>query len=186
MEWSIEGAAFCAAPNHRAYLFFGTAIGLVQFGARIAGTQTSSVLTVLEHVIRASILFVMCAIFEVLTSTAPFSIRGFLADPSHVFIALAALILGLSSGLEARSARSYLTILQGTSTQLKRYSEWLLGTDLRERVIKEAAALTLPLARRERSVLFMDIRGFTAWSEGCSTPTMRPPNPRFVATRRSS
>ncbi len=170
VEWSIDGAAFFAAPNHLAYLFFGAAIGLVQFGARIAGAQAAAVLTVLEHVVRASILFVMYAIFEVLTSTAPFSIRAFLADPSHVFIALATLILGLSSGLEARAARSYLTILQGTSTQLKRYSEWLLGTDLLERVIKDPAALTL--ARRERSVLFMDIRGFTAWSEGCAPETV--------------
>lgn len=170
VEMSFEGAAFFAAPNHVAYWCFGAAIGLVQFGERIAAPRAAAVLTVLDHVARASILFVMYAIFEVLTGTEPFSLRAFFGDRSHVFIALATLILGLSSGFEARAARAYLTLLRETSTQLKRYSEWLLGADLLERVIEDPAALSL--ARRERSVLFMDIRGFTAWSERCAPETV--------------
>ncbi|MEK7788195.1 MAG: adenylate/guanylate cyclase domain-containing protein, partial [Chloroflexota bacterium] len=47
------------------------------------------------------------------------------------------------------------------------YSEWLLGRDLLNRIVADPAALTL--TRRERAVLFMDIRGFTRWSE------IRPP-----------
>ncbi len=170
VETSIEGAAFFAAPNHLAYWCFGAAIGLVQFGERIAPPRAAAVLGVLDHVVRASILFVMYAIFEVLTGATPFSWRAFLADPSHVFIALATLILGCSSGLEARAARAYLALLRETSGQLKRYSQWLLGADLLERVIADPAALSL--ARRERSVLFMDIRGFTAWSERCPPETV--------------
>jgi adenylate cyclase len=166
VEFALEGPAFFAAPNHLAYLSFGAAIGLTQYGQRVAGMRAAVALTVLEHVVRASILFVMYAIFEVLTGPGPFSSRVFLADPSHVFMGLATLLLGLSSGLEALAARSYLTLLRSTSTQLKRYSEWLLGTDLLERVIEDPAALSL--ARRDRSVLFMDIRGFTSWSEGCT------------------
>jgi class 3 adenylate cyclase len=53
--------------------------------------------------------------------------------------------------------------LRRVSNQLKMYSEWLLGRDLLGRVLSDPAALSL--MRHERTVLFMDIRGFTRWSE---------------------
>ncbi|MGE4242564.1 adenylate/guanylate cyclase domain-containing protein [Ramlibacter sp.] len=170
VEFALEGPAFFAAPNHVAYLGYGAAIGLLQYGQRAAGPRAAAALVVLEHVAKASILFIMYAIFEVLTGNRPFSWPVFLSDPSHVFMGLATLLLGLSSGLEAWSARSYLALLRSTSTQLQRYSEWLFGTELLERAIEDPAALSL--ARRERSVLFMDVRGFTAWSEGCAPETV--------------
>lgn len=163
VEAAIEGPAFFGAPNHVAYWAFGAAIGMLQWGQAIALPRPAAFMLVAESVVRACILFVMYGIFEVLTAAEPFTWRGFLADPSHVFIALATLILGVSAGLESRVARDYLALLRTTSAQLRRYSEWLLGAELLERVIADPAALTL--ARRERSVLFMDIRGFTAWSE---------------------
>lgn len=163
VESLFEGTAFFAAPNHLAYLGFGLAVGALQWAALTAPHAARGALAVAESTVRASILFVMYAIFETLTSAAPTSVAGFFTDPSHVFIGIATVILGVSAGLESRTAQGYLQLLRETSTQLKRYSEWLLGTDLLERVI--ADPLSLALARRERSVLFMDIRGFTAWSE---------------------
>ncbi len=53
--------------------------------------------------------------------------------------------------------------LRRVSAQLKTYSEWLLGADLLGRVLSDPDALSL--ARRERTVLFIDIRNFTGWSE---------------------
>lgn len=53
--------------------------------------------------------------------------------------------------------------LRKLSAQLKTYSEWFFGKDLLERVLADPNALSL--ARRERTVMFMDIRSFTAWSE---------------------
>lgn len=163
VEFLVEGPAFFAAPNHLAYWCFAFTIGLLQAAARTAPPRLEPPLLVAEGMVRASLLFAMYAIFEVLTGTEPFSLARFFADPSHVFIALATLMLGFSAGLESRAAQAYLALLRETSTRLKRYSEWLLGPELLERVIADPAALTL--ARRERAVLFMDIRGFTAWSE---------------------
>ena len=53
--------------------------------------------------------------------------------------------------------------LRRVSAQLKTYSEWLLGADLLGRVLSDPDALSL--TRRERTVVFMDIRNFTGWSE---------------------
>lgn len=171
VEFLFEGAAFFSAPNHIAYWCFGLAIGVLQWArSRTRQGVGAGALVVTESVVRASILFVMYAIFEVLTSAKAYSFGAFFADPSHVFIALATLLLGVSAGLESLSAQNYLGLLRETSSQLKRYSEWLLGEDLLERVIADPAALSL--VRRERTVLFMDIRGFTAWSERCSPETV--------------
>ena len=67
------------------------------------------------------------------------------------------------------SEYGYLGLLRETSSQLQRYSEWLLGKDLLERVIADPEALSM--MRRERAVLFMDIRSFTAWAERCTPET---------------
>jgi adenylate cyclase len=47
--------------------------------------------------------------------------------------------------------------------QLKEYSEWSLGSELITSAIDNPD--TLQLQRVERTMLFMDIRGFTAWTE---------------------
>ncbi len=53
--------------------------------------------------------------------------------------------------------------LSKLSQQLRVYSEWLLGRDLLNRALSDQNSLSL--SRRERTVLFMDIRSFTRWSE---------------------
>lgn len=171
IEAFFEGSKFFAMPNHIAYWIFAAAVGTLQAARSRArpGTATG-VLVVLENVVRAAILFVMYAIFESLSDGTRFSAEVFFTDRVHVFIALATLILGISVGLAALSEYGYLALLRETSTQLQRYSEWLLGKDLLERVIANPEALSL--VRRERAILFMDIRGFTAWSERCAPETV--------------
>jgi class 3 adenylate cyclase len=171
IEAAFEGSRFFAMPNHIAYWVFAATVGALQAARSRAGPgAAAALLVVIENVVRAAILFVMYAIFELLSTGAQFSAGVFFADRSHVFIALATLILGLSVGLAALSEHGYLALLRETSTQLQRYSEWLLGRDLLERVIANPQALTM--VRRERAILFMDIRGFTAWSERHSPETV--------------
>lgn len=171
VEACFEGAQFFAKPNHVAYWVFAAVIGALQAARSRSGSGAlTGALVVVENVVRAAILFVMYAIFELLVDGTRFSAAVFFADRAHLFIGLATLILGISVGLAALSEFGYLALLRETSTQLQRYSEWLLGKDLLERVIANPAALTL--VRRERAVLFMDIRGFTAWSERCPPETV--------------
>jgi class 3 adenylate cyclase len=170
VEALLERHAFFSAPNHMAYWAYGAAIGVLQWAAPWLPGAARGAVAVAENVVRASILFVMYAIFETMSDPAPYSTRAFFADPSHVFIAVATLLLGLSAGLESRAAEAYLRLLRDTSRQLQRYSQWLFGAELLERVVRDPAVLSL--ARRERSVLFMDIRGFTAWAERCPPETV--------------
>jgi class 3 adenylate cyclase len=163
-EIAIEGFVFFDKPHHTAYWIFAFLIAVLQ--ALQSGTPSlfSNTVLVLENVVRSQILFVGYAIFESYTHpTQTITLTGFFSDPSHILIGLATLILGLSAGVADVTARSYLSILQDTAGQLKIYSEWLLGRDLLGRAIKDPNSMTL--SNQTRTVMFMDIRGFTAWSE---------------------
>jgi len=73
------------------------------------------------------------------------------------------IFIGLLLGAADLNAESFLARLRTTSQQLHVYSTWLLGRQLLDSAVQDPSSLTLQ--RRERTVLFMDIRGFTAWSE---------------------
>ena len=163
IEASLEGAQFFTEPNHLAYWFFSIAIGIVQ-ELKLYLPRFSSLFTIIENATRVSILFFMYGIFEThVNHDQTLSLMSFFADPSHVFVGMSVMIIGLSIGLANVTADTYLKKLRHTSQMLKTYSEWLLGRDLLVRSLSDPTALQT--TRRERTILFMDIRGFTAWSE---------------------
>lgn len=164
-ESAMDGLAdFISSPAHIAYWGFSLAIGLLQeLRLRMSG-KPAKALILIENVIRTSILLVMYGIFEAQTSAeVPYTITRFLSDPSHIFIVVVLMLFGLMLGFANLTAQSYLTILRQTATQLRLYSEWLLGRDLLSGAVIDPDSLTMQ--RQERTLLFMDIRGFTQWSE---------------------
>ncbi len=164
IEISLEGLKFFDAPHHLAYWGFACTIGALQAVRwRSGNAHLTAAALVLENVVRAGILLAMYVLFELISNPEYTSVALFFADPSHRFVALANLLLGLSLGLSSLTGQRHLNLLKRTSAQLNIYSEWLLGRDLLARLIADPHALTL--TRRERAVLFADIRGFTRWCE---------------------
>lgn len=163
-EGILEGPRFFSAPHHLAYWGFSIAIGVLQALRLRLPAVFNNPIIVIENVTRTSILFLMYAIFETHANpTQTASLNEFFGDASHQFIGLAVLFLGFIIGLANLIADRYLGLLKETSAQLKKYSEWLLGRDLLSQTLTNPSALSL--TRRERTVMFMDIRGFTRWSE---------------------
>ncbi len=166
-EVLLEGFHFFSAPHHLVYWSFALAIGALQTLRFRLPTIFGAAIVVIENMTRTSIIFFMYAIFEAYANpTQTSSLGNFFNDASHQFIGLTVLFLGLSIGLANLTANRYLNLLQQTSIQLRTYSEWLLGRDLLTQTFTNPSALSL--TRRERAVLFMDIRGFTRWSEAQS------------------
>lgn len=163
-EVVVEGMAFFDKPHHIAYWIFAILIGLLQAFQNVTPAMFSNFLLLIENVVRSQILFAAYSIFEMYTNpkNAVLSLEFFM-DPSHILIGLATLILGLSAGAADINARNYLAILQETAEKLKVYSEWLLGRNLLGRAFNDPNSMLL--SRQKRTVLFMDIRGFTSWSE---------------------
>lgn len=171
VESLLEGPRFFSAPHHLAYWGFALAIGALQaLRPRLPAIFSASII-VIENVTRTSTLFFMYAIFETHANpTQTSSLDAFFSDASHQFIGLAVLFLGFAIGLANLTTDRYLALLRQTTAQLRTYSEWLLGRDLLGQAFLNPFALSL--TRRERTVLFMDIRGFTRWSEAQSPETV--------------
>ncbi|MFQ5575770.1 MAG: adenylate/guanylate cyclase domain-containing protein, partial [Anaerolineae bacterium] len=87
----------------------------------------------------------------------------FTASESHQFIIFGTLFFGLLMGLSEAQILDYATFLRQAAGKLKEYSEWSLDSTLINSAFSNEQAFQL--RRVERTVMFMDIRGFTAWTE---------------------
>lgn len=163
IEVVIEGNNFTATANHMAYWCFAFAIGVTQQLRLMLPVRYAGGLILLENLIRTSILLVMYTILEFLKDDYA-SLGEFLADSTHLFVLITIPFIGILSGFANINAERYLAILRGTAGQLQEYSEWLLGKELLAQAVMDPRVLSL--SRHERAMVFMDIRGFTAWSEG--------------------
>lgn len=167
-EMAFEGLDFFHSPYHDMYLVFALLVGLLQAAQPRQRNRWSDFLLLLENVVRAEILFALYVAFEVTSNPAQTGSLGeFFADGSHAFLALAVLLLGVSAGAANVNAQRYLGLLRQTASQLRTYSEWLLGRDLLGRALNDPNSMRL--SRQKRTILFADIRGFTGWSE-CHSP----------------
>ena len=163
-ETAIEGIKFFDSPHHVFYWIFAALIGVLQALQSDEKTVFSDTLLVLENVVRAQILFTAYAIFESYTNPAQTgTVLEFFQDPSHLLIGLVTLLLGISVGFADVSARHSLLHLRETADRLKVYSEWFLGKNLLGRALDDPNSMRL--TEQERTILFMDIRSFTSWSE---------------------
>lgn len=167
IEVAFEGMKFFAGVHHIAYWVIALAIGILQAarGGRGAehGAGWRDTLLVAENVARASIVVVLYWIFEARAKPEYGTLSGFLDDGSHVFVLLAAPLLGVLLGLAGIAHLRRVLTLFLTADRLRHFSEWSMGRDLVARAVADASVLQLK--RATRAVLFMDIRGFTHWTE---------------------
>ncbi|HEX4944256.1 MAG TPA: adenylate/guanylate cyclase domain-containing protein, partial [Usitatibacteraceae bacterium] len=164
VEGFSGGMGFFLKPHHEAYWAFSIAIGILQH-ARLGAIDRwlAVAATLAENIVRVAIVVVMYAIFESITTPKYATFDGFLSDASHVYIGLMVLALGVVIGVARVTSDSYLELLRSTAEKLRRYSELAMGRGVLERAVQNEAILAP--TRRSRTVVFLDIRGFTAWSE---------------------
>ena len=162
VETALEGAHFFQQWHHQAYWGFAFGFAMLQW-AQARWAKLAEPLVLAESVLRSAIPLVMYALFEARSKDTAFSLEHFLADHAHVFLAIVLLLLGVLLGFADINLRRSMTTIRALAARLRQYSEWSLGRDILERAMADER--TLALQRVERAILFMDIRGFTAWSE---------------------
>lgn len=87
-------------------------------------------------------------------------------DPSHLFILLGTSLLGVSLGITTIMRDRFETFLYQIAHHLEHIASWSFDTQLIGDSYTHKQALDLQ--RQFKAVLFMDIRGFTPWSEAHS------------------
>lgn len=162
VEAWLEGIGFFQQWHHQAYWGFALGFALLH-SAQARRTGATGALVLAENVLRSAIPLVMYALFEARSKNAALSFDVFFADRAHDFLAIVLLLLGVLLGFADINLRRSLATVRALTARLRQYSEWSLGRGILDRAIADES--TLALQRVERAVLFMDIRGFTAWSE---------------------
>ena len=162
VEGLFEGRDFFLQPHHQAYWLFALAFTAMQW-LHAGLPHARSALVIVENVVRAAVPLVMYALFEARADGTPVSVAHFLSDRAHVFLAIVLLLIGLLLGFADLNLRRSMATIRALAHRLHEYSAWAMGRSILDRAIEDESALALQ--RIDRSVLFMDIRGFTAWSE---------------------
>lgn len=163
VDIAVSADEFFTMPFHYAYWGFALGIGIIQELRLRVGDRWQSAFILLENVLRSSILAVMYWFMEQLTEAKYADPAVFFGNRSHIFILSAIFFLGLVVGLDDARSQRFLGILRETASRLQTFSHWLLGRNMLSMALTNPEALSL--VRRERTVMFLDIRGFTSWSE---------------------
>lgn len=161
-EAGVEGIVFFTQWHHQAYWSYALAFTLLQ-GWQVHAGRILAPLVIGENLLRATIPLLMYALFEALSGQGRYSLATFFDDSAHVFLTIVLLLIGILLGFADLNLRRSLAVIRELTARLREYSEWSLGSGILERAIADST--TLNLQRVERAVLFMDLRGFTAWSE---------------------
>lgn len=162
LEVMFEGGDFFLQWHHQAYWGFALGFGVLQ-SLQIRYPNRDAALVLAESVLRSAIPLVLYAMFEARSKAAVLSVDVFFGDRAHTFLVIVLLLLGALLGFAEVSLRRSLTKIHALTAQLRQYSEWSLGRGILNKAIDDAT--TLSLKRVDRAIVFMDIRGFTAWSE---------------------
>ncbi|MEW7980732.1 MAG: adenylate/guanylate cyclase domain-containing protein, partial [Candidatus Sedimenticola endophacoides] len=163
VEVLLEGVEFFSAPHLQAYWVFALVVGVLQqLRLGSPAQHWARILLVSENLVRTSILLVLYVILEHQLGAYD-SVWQFFEERSHIYVALVIPVIGVVVGFSQWTAHNHLQGVLATSALLQRYSEWFLGRELLERAVTDPHSLALK--RRNRALLFLDIRGFTAWSE---------------------
>ena len=169
IDVSIEGLEFFSQPYH--WLFGIFSLAMATFSALQWLVRENTVgrtgATLLLNITKVSLLPAMYFISEInLEVSAQLTLadwQEYMQNSGHQFLFYGTLFLGLLLGLAEAQRNTYARVLRFIARQLKKYSEWSLSADLVADAIEDPNALQLQ--RVTKTMLFMDIRGFTAWTE---------------------
>ena len=158
-EMMVEGMEFWQAPHHVLYWAYSLTIaGLAYWQAR----WPNDAAIFGAYLVRALALLAAYVVGErYVQAGASFAVA--LEDPTHIFMLIAVPLLGVLGGIAEVSAERYQRLLDATNRRLHTYARWLLGDGLLQALLNDPDAGTPK--RRDRAVLFADVRQFTAWSE---------------------
>ena len=154
----IEGAGeFFASPYH--FLYWGWAICMA--GSYGLGYYSKSASTILKSLLLVALLPASYVMAE--WNLASVSFISYWLEPSHFFILSGTLVLGLVLGITDIMRDRIEHLLYALAKHLEQIASWSFDKELIAKSYADDKALDLH--RIERAVLFMDIRGFTPWSE---------------------
>lgn len=176
LDLAIEGVNFFFQPYHWLFALFSlvmavlSALQLLRRDYRIGQIVTTLLLNLSKVALFPAMYFIAEQNITDFSQINWAGWQAYMASGGHRFIFYGALFFGVLLGLAEAQRNRYAQFLRFLAGQLKKYSEWSLSSDLIASALDNPTALSL--RRVKKTILFMDIRGFTAWSEPADPQTV--------------
>lgn len=169
LDLFLEGAAFLRDPLHWTYWGFALFIGLLRAWRSRTTGATTSLTYLLENIGRIGLFTWMYWLIDSgITQGQALTTWGeFIAKPDHTFVVIATLLIALLLGVSEAQIAGQTLQLRHLARQLQRLSEFSFEKEVVEQAV-EAPTQVLRPQRMVVTPLFLDVRGFTAWSENAS------------------
>lgn len=169
-DFPMEGWGFFREPNHLVFWGFAVAIAILQ-GLRFHWfPRAFRWIVPLESLARVGMFIALYIVLKLKSENLSFTwynIVNFTQQaPQHQFLVEALLITGLLVGLQTLQVMVQRRQLQETALVLQNLARWGLGTYAVNAAMNDPRQLRFQW--RERTFVFMDVRGFTQWCERTS------------------
>ncbi|MBE9145810.1 adenylate/guanylate cyclase domain-containing protein [Planktothrix mougeotii] len=166
MDLPHDGLEFLKEPIHLVFLIFSFLIATLQ-GLRFHGNLKADWLFFpLESITRTLMIIAFYIVVEIPWDSDQLywqTFLNFLQSKTHLFLTLSLILIGLLLGLQAFQLSQQRYQLQQTAKLLGNMAEWGMGSYMVTTALNNPDALAFQQC--DRTILFMDIRGFTQWCE---------------------
>jgi class 3 adenylate cyclase len=161
LEIITEGAGFFSEVYHLMFWLYATGMALAYALNRTWPAPSS----IIQGVIHTGLLPVMYMMSEEAVwsggKMSPYTY--WFEDSGHLFILLASLLFGVLLGISTLLHERLERLLRDLTLYLERLTNWVFDPALVAASFDDTSKLALRCG--QRTILFMDIRGFTPWSE---------------------
>jgi len=160
IDFAVDRDEFFEDYVHVAFAIFSIAIAILQ-GLRFnLAKHWKNWIIPLESLVRSMMVVGFYIAIEVQSER---SIHEFLEETAHIFLTGTMLFLGLLLGLQALQITKQREQLQKTAQLLGNMAEWGMGSHVVATALNNPEALAFH--KCDRTIIFMDVRGFTSWCE---------------------
>lgn len=173
VDLPVDGLGFFNNPIHIVFWIFSLIIATLQ-GLRCHWIKSEALWTItLESLTRTIMVVAFYVVIGIYQNGKPVTLESILqytSTPSHHFLSWSMIFCGLLLGFQALQITSQQKQLRETAQLLRSLAEWGMGSYAVMAAVNNPEILSFH--KCERAIVFMDIRGFTAWCERNSPETV--------------
>lgn len=164
-----DGLGFFRDYLHIIFWFFSLIIATLQHLRFQGNKNRQNWIIPLESLARSGMIVAFYVAVEVKSYELPLYFEltsNFWEERSHIFLVVSMLLVGILLGLQSLQITKQREELQETAKLLGNMAEWGMGAHVVETALSNPEALAFQ--KCDRTIIFMDIRGFTHWCETTS------------------
>ena len=169
IDFPFDGLEFFNDYVHVIFWVFSLIIATLQYLRFKENKNRENWVIPLEFLVRSGMIIAFYIAVEANSFELPLYFKlasTFWQERSHIFLVISILSVGMLLGLQSLQITRQQEKLQETAKLLGNIAEWGMGIHVVETALSNPEALAFQTC--DRTILFMDIRGFTAWCETTS------------------